>query len=44
MDAEYTWISGQGKYCRQFSLLTCNSFIGQFVYSVGGKDYKVKGV
>ena len=44
MDAEYTWISGQGKYCRQFSLLTWNSIIAKFVCSVGGKDYKVKGV
>ena len=31
-----------GKNCRQFSLLTWNSFIGQFVHPVGGDE--VKGV
>ena len=38
MDVEYTWILRQGKNCRQFNLLTWNSFIGQFVYPVGGKE------
>ena len=27
----------KGLNCRQFSLLTWNSFIGQFVYPVGGE-------
>ena len=31
------WILRQGKNCRQFSLLTGNSFIGQFVHPVGGE-------
>ena len=26
-----------GENCRQFRLLICTSFIGQFVYPVGGK-------
>ena len=34
MDVEYTWTSGEGKNCRQFSLL---SYIGQFVHPVGEK-------
>ena len=37
MDVEYTWIIRQGKNCRQLSLLTCNSLIGQFVHPVGGE-------
>ena len=37
MDVEYTWILWQGKNCCQFSLLTCNSFIGQFVHPLGGE-------
>ena len=37
MDIEYTWILGQGKNCRQFSLITWNSFICQFVHPLGGK-------
>ena len=39
IDAEYTWITVniiQVKNCLQFSLLTWNSFIGQFVHPAGG--------
>ena len=35
MAIEYTWILWQGKKC-QFRLLKWTSFIGQFVYPVGG--------
>ena len=42
MDVEYTiWI--QGINCRQFKLLSWTSFIGQFVYPMGGGDL-VKGL
>ena len=45
LDSEYIWILGQGKNCRQFSFLTWNSFIGQFVRLVyrRGED-GVKGM
>ena len=43
MDVEYTWILGQWKNCRQFSLLTWNSFIGQFVHLVVGKGMGKRG-
>ena len=36
MDVEYTWILWQGGKCHQFRLLTSTSFIGQFMYPVGG--------
>ena len=35
MDVEY--ILWQGKNCRQFSMLTRTSFIGQSVHSLGGQ-------
>ena len=38
IDIKYTWILGQGKNCRQFSLLTWISFIGQFIHPVGGEE------
>ena len=44
MDEEYTWILWQGKNCRKFSLPTWNSFIGQFVHSLGGGEDDVKVV
>ena len=31
------WISCQEKNCRQLSLLTWNTFIGQLVHQVGGE-------
>ena len=34
MDVEYTWILRQGKNWCQFSLLTWNSVIGQFIYQI----------
>ena len=37
IDIEYTWILGQGKNCREFRLLTWNSFIGNFVHPVEGE-------
>ena len=37
MDAKYTWILLHVKNCRQFRLLFTQSFIGQFVYPVGGE-------
>ena len=44
MDVEYLWIDiRQGKICRQYSLLTCNSFIGQLVHSVGGEEMGHRG-
>ena len=39
---EYTWKLCQGNNCIQ-SLLTWISFIGQFVYPVGGGGNAVKG-
>ena len=36
MDIDYKWILGQGKNCRQFSLLSWKSFIGQLVHLVVG--------
>ena len=35
IDVEFTWILWQRKNCRQFSLLTWNMFIGQFVHPLG---------
>ena len=32
-----------GEYFRQFILLTWNAFIGQFIYSVGGKETRKRG-
>ena len=43
MDVEYTWILGQVTNCRQFSLLTWNLFIGQFVHLVGREGDWEKG-
>ena len=37
MDIKYTWIYGQGKFCRQIRLLIWISFIDQFVHPVGGQ-------
>ena len=37
MDAEYPWILLHVKNCHQFRLLFPLSFIGQFVYPVGGE-------
>ena len=42
MDVEYSEIM-TGKYCCQFSLLTCNWFIGQFVHPVGEEGMGWKG-
>ena len=36
MYVEYTLVLCQGKNCRQFSMLTWNSFTGQFVHPGGG--------
>ena len=44
MDIKYSWILWQGKNFRQFRLLTLNSFIGQFVYPVGGDGMVKRGV
>ena len=45
MNVEYTWILWKGKNYRQFSLLTWNLFIGQFVHPVGGSGgIGIKGV
>ena len=38
MDIDNKWMLWQGKNC-QFRLLTWNSFIGQFVHSVGGREW-----
>ena len=35
----YSWMYLQGEICRQFSLLTWTSFIGQFIHIVEGKRY-----
>ena len=43
MDVEYTWILRQGKNCRQFRLITWNSFIGQFVHPLGEYGVGLKG-
>ena len=38
MDIDNKWMLWQRKNC-QYRLLTWNSFIGQFVHSVGGREW-----
>ena len=37
MDIEYTWILIQGNTYRQYNLLTWNSYIDQYLHSLGGE-------
>ena len=43
LDVDYMWILWHGKFFRQFSLLTWNSFISQFVHLVEGEGMWYKG-
>ena len=39
MDIDWIYVDFMtGEYCPQFMVLTNTSFVGQFVYPVGGED------